>query len=57
MLEKFLAKNCALSDAEDKMSGPLNRGGIADLLLLGTLLAIREKSQEPSFWELSLLFY
>ena len=22
-----------------------------DLLLLGTLLAIRQKSQEPSFWD------
>ena len=29
----------------------LNRRGIADLLLLRTLLAIRQKSQEPSFWE------
>ena len=29
----------------------LNRGGIADLPLLRTLLAIRQKSQEPSFWE------
>ena len=30
-LEKFLVNNFALSDAEDNMSGPLNRGGIADL--------------------------
>ena len=30
-LEKFLANNFALSDAEDNTSGPLNRGGIADL--------------------------
>ena len=29
----------------------MNRGGIADLTLLRTLLAIRQKSQEPSFWE------
>ena len=29
----------------------LNRGGIADLPLLRTLLAIRQKSQEPSFGE------
>ena len=29
----------------------LNKGGIADLPLLRTLLAIRQKSQEPSFWE------
>ena len=29
-LEKFLANNFALSDAEDNTSGSLNRGGIAD---------------------------
>ena len=45
--EKFLANNFALSDAEDNTSGPL--GGIADLPLLRTLLAIRQKSQEPGF--------
>ena len=50
-LERFSANNFALSDAEDNTSGPLNRGGIADLPLLRTLLAIRQKSQEPSFWE------
>ena len=50
-LEKFLANNFALYDAEDNTSGPLNRGGIADLPLLRTLLAIRQKSREPSFWE------
>ena len=50
-LEKFLANNFALSDAEDNTSGPLNRGGIADLPLLRTLLAIRQKSREQSFWE------
>ena len=43
-LEKFLANNFALSDAEDNTSSPLNRGGIADLPLLRTLLAIRQKS-------------
>ena len=48
--EKFLANNFALSDAEDNTSGPLNRGGIADLHLLRTLLAIRQKFREPSFW-------
>ena len=42
-LEKFLANNFALSDAEDNTSGPLNRGGIADLPLLRTLLAICQK--------------
>ena len=50
-LEKFLANNFALSDAEDNTSGPLNRGGIADLPLLRTLLAICQKSREPSFYE------
>ena len=49
--EKFSAKKFALSDAKDSTSGPLNRGGIADLPLLRTLLAIRQKSQEPSFWK------
>ena len=49
--EKFSANNFALSDAEVNTSGPLNRGGIADLPLLRTLLAIRQKSGEPSFWE------
>ena len=40
-LEKFLANNFALSDAEGNTSGPLKRGGIVDLLLLRALLAIR----------------
>ena len=34
-VEKFLANNFALSNAEDNTSGPLSRGGIADLPLLG----------------------
>ena len=50
-LEKFSANYFALSDAEDNTSGPLNRGGTADLPLLRTLLAIRQKYQEPSFWQ------
>ena len=40
-LEKVLANNFALSEAEDNTSGPLNRGGMADLPLLRTVLAIR----------------
>ena len=32
-------------------SGPLIRGGIGDLLLLRTLLAICQKSRQPSLWE------
>ena len=50
-LEKFSANSFALSDAEDNTSGPLNWGGIADLSLLRTLLAIRQKPRQPSFWE------
>ena len=50
-LEKFLANNFALSDAEDNTPGLLNRQGIADLPLLRTLLAIHQKFPEQSFWE------
>ena len=50
-LEKFLTNNFALSDAEDNTSGSLNRGGIANLPLLKTLLAICQKCQESRFWE------
>ena len=50
-LEKFLANNFTLLDAEDNTSSPLNRGGIADLPLLRTLLAICQMSRKPSFWE------
>ena len=46
------ANNFALPDAEDKTSGLLNGEGIAELPLLRTLLAICQKSQEPSIWEL-----
>ena len=44
-------ENFTLSDVEENTSRPLNRGGIADLPFLRTLLAILQKSQEPSFWE------
>ena len=50
-LEKFLANNFALSDAEDNISRPLNRGGVADSPFLRTLLAISQNSRQPSFWE------
>ena len=50
-LEKFLANNFALSDAEDNTSRPLNRGGMADLTLLRTLLVIGQKFRVPSFWD------
>ena len=40
-LEKFSGNNFALSDTEDNTCRLLNGGGIADLPLLRTLLAIR----------------
>ena len=43
-LEKLLANNFALLDADSNTSGPLNIGGIAELPLFRTLLAIRQKS-------------
>ena len=43
-LENFLGSNFALSNAESHTSSSLNRAGIADLSLLRTLLAIRQKS-------------
>ena len=42
----FLANNFAFSDVEGNTSGPFNRGGIADLPLLRTLLTICQKSRE-----------
>ena len=51
-LGKFLANTFALSDTEDNTSGPLNRGGMVDLPLLRTLLAIRQKSHDPGVWEM-----
>ena len=50
-LEKVSANNFSLSDAEDNTTRLLNTGGTADLPLLRTLLAIRQKSLEPSFRE------
>ena len=45
-LEKFLVNKCVLPDVGDNTSGLLNRGGILDLTLLRTLLAICFKSQK-----------
>ena len=56
-LEKFLGNSFALSDVENNTSGPLNRGGITDLPLLRTVLAILQKSREPSFWEVMDSFF
>ena len=50
-LDKYFANNFAFSDAEDSTYWPLNRGGITDLPLLTALLAIRQASRQPSFWE------
>ena len=49
--ENFPTNNFALSDAEGNNSRPLNRGGIADLISLRTLLVICQKSREPNMWE------
>ena len=46
---KKSAKNFALSDGEDNTSESLNKGGIADLPLSRTILAIRQKLQEQSY--------
>ena len=54
--EKFLENNFALSDAKVNTSGLFNRGVILDLLLLRRLLAICQKSWEPSFWEVMFSF-
>ena len=48
-LEKFSANNFALSDGEENTSGLQRVTG--DLPLLRTLLAICQKSREPSFWK------
>ena len=44
--EKFSANRFPLSYAENNTSGLLNRGRIADLPLLRTLLAVRQKPQQ-----------
>ena len=45
----LLVNDIALSDAENKTSGPLNKGGIVNLPLVRLLLAIHQKSLKPSF--------
>ena len=55
-LEKFLGNKFTLSDAKVNTSGLFNRRGILDLLLLRRLLAICEKSWEPSFWVVMFSF-
>ena len=51
------SKQFALSDAEDNTTGPLNGGNIADSPLFKTRLGIRQKSREPSFWEVMDSFF
>ena len=48
-LQKILANNFGLSDAQGNKFGPLNRGGITDLPLLRTLLEIFQKSLTVRF--------
>ena len=45
----LLVNDIALSDAESNTSGTLNKGGIVNLPLVRLLLAIHQKSLEPSF--------
>ena len=47
----FLANNFALSDAKNYISELLDSRSIADLPLLRALLAICQKSRQPSFWD------
>ena len=49
----FLANNFALSVAGNKLSGPLNRGGMPDLPMFRRLLAVCQKSSEPNFFEVT----
>ena len=50
-LEELSANDFALSSAEDNTSRPLNTGGIVDLPLLRTLLAIYQKFRVLTFWK------
>ena len=55
-LEKISTNHFPLLDAEDNTFGLLDRGGIADLPFLITLIAIHQKFQKPSFWEVMYSF-
>ena len=48
-LEKLLANNFALSDAEDNTSGPLNRGGIASFIFVGNTISNPSKVLRAKF--------
>ena len=57
LFEMLLPNSFALSDVKNSISIPWNRGGIADLPLLKTLLAICQKSWKTSFWEVMDSFF
>ena len=48
-LEEFSANDVVLLDAEDNTSSPLNRAGIADLLLLRTIISNLPKVLRATF--------
>ena len=54
--KKLFANSFALSEAEGNISGSLSRGGIADLLLLRTLIVIHKNLWDPSFGKYITLF-
>ena len=54
LLKQFLAKKFPLAEAEHS-TWTMNRRGIADLLLLRTVLTICQKSRESRFWEVIVL--
>ena len=52
-----MANSFGLSDAEDNISGLLNRGGIADLPLLRTFGKSPKSQVSGNWWTLVLLAY
>ena len=52
-LEKFLANNFALPDGEENPSRLFSRGEYSRFTLVENTIAIRQKSREPSFWEVT----
>ena len=54
--KKFTANNFALSSAEDNTSGPLNRGGIADLPFVKNSISNSPKFTRATFLGKDILF-
>ena len=54
--KKFTANNFALSSAEDNTSGPLNRGGIADLPFVKNSISNSPKFTRATFLGNDILF-